>query len=72
MEIVFIIGLLVLGGVVYYFNKDKGLDVNNDGKVDVADIKEAVDNAKAGVKQKSKNCLHLLNSKHKPKHNLRN
>lgn len=50
MEIVFIIGLLVLGGVVYYFNKDKGLDVNNDGKVDVEDIKEAVDNAKAGVK----------------------
>ena len=54
MEIVFIIGLLVLGGVVYYFNKDKGLDVNNDGKVDVADIKEAVDNAKAGVKAEIK------------------
>lgn len=70
MEIVFIIGLLVLGGVVYYFNKDKGLDVNNDGKVDVEDIKEAVDNAKAGVKAEVKKLPSLAKLKAQTKAQL--
>jgi len=49
--LLFIGAVVVVGGVVWFFNKDKGFDVNNDGKVDVADVKAAVDNAKAGVKK---------------------
>ena len=50
MEI--IIGLLVLSAAaLWYYNRDKGLDVNKDSKVDVNDVKAAVENAVAGVKE---------------------
>lgn len=43
--------LVVVGGVFWYFNKDqKDLDINDDGKVDVADLKEAASNVAKGVK----------------------
>lgn len=46
-----IVLVVVLGGVaVWYFNRSaKSLDLNNDGKVDVADAKVAVENTVAGV-----------------------
>ena len=51
MSIEVIIGLLVaLGFLVWYFNRDKGLDINDDGKVDIADVKEAVSNTAEGIK----------------------
>ena len=51
MSIELIIGLLVvLGFLVWYFNRSKGLDVNDDGKVDAADVKEAVSNTAKGIK----------------------
>lgn len=47
-----IVLVVVLGGVaVWYFNKSaKSLDLNSDGKTDVADVKVAVENTVAGVK----------------------
>lgn len=47
-----VIIVLVLGAVaLWYFNRDvKTLDVNADGKVDVADAKVAVENVVEGVK----------------------
>lgn len=52
MEIILIVAVVaVIGAVVYYNRKAKGLDVNADGKVDVADVKQAVDNAVVGVKE---------------------
>lgn len=53
-----IIGLLVLvgiGGALWYFNKDQNdLDINDDGKVDVADLKEAASNTAKGIKAEVK------------------
>lgn len=50
MEIVLaLIALVVVGALVYFNRSSQGLDVNNDGKVDLADAKAAVDNAVAGV-----------------------
>ena len=48
-----IIGIVIIAiALVWYFNKDsKSLDVNNDGKVDAADVKAAVQNVEAGVKR---------------------
>jgi len=46
-----VIVLVVVGGVFWYFNKDqKDLDINDDGKVDVADLKEAASNVAKGIK----------------------
>jgi tetrahydromethanopterin S-methyltransferase subunit C len=48
----FTIGIIfvVVGlGLVWYFNRKSGLDVNQDGKVDVTDAKAAVANTVAGV-----------------------
>ena len=51
MEIV-LIGLVILVvGAVVYFNRSKSFDVNSDGKVDTADVKEAVVKTKAAVKK---------------------
>lgn len=46
-----IVLVVVAGGIaVWYFNRSaKSLDLNNDGKVDVADAKVAVENTVAGV-----------------------
>lgn len=52
MSIEVIIGLaVVLGAVaIWYFNKDaKSSDLNNDGKVDVKDAVQAVENAASGT-----------------------
>lgn len=50
MEI--IIGLLVLSAAaLWYYNRDKGLDVNKDNKVDVKDVQAAVENTVAGIKE---------------------
>ena len=50
MEI-FLIALVVIfiAVAVYYNRGSKGLDVNNDGKVDTADVKVAVQNVVCGV-----------------------
>jgi hypothetical protein len=39
-------------GLVWYFNRKSGLDVNQDGKVDVADAKAAVANTVVAVEAK--------------------
>ena len=41
---------VVLGAFIYYNRSSKGFDVNNDGKVDAADAKAAVQNVVEGVK----------------------
>jgi preprotein translocase subunit SecF len=53
MEI--IIAIVIAAGVaIWYFNRDKGLDVNNDGKVDVKDLEVAVENTVVAVKEEVK------------------
>ena len=50
MEILLaLIAIVVIGALIYFNRSSKGLDVNNDGKVDLADAKAAVDNVVAGV-----------------------
>jgi hypothetical protein len=50
MEILLAIAAIVVVGALIYFNRSsKNLDINNDGKVDLADVKAAVDNTVAGV-----------------------
>ena len=50
MELLIIIAVAVVIGAVIYFNRaSKSFDINNDGKVDLADAKAAVDNAVTGV-----------------------
>jgi hypothetical protein len=52
MEILLAIAAVVVIGALIYFNRSsKGLDVNNDGKVDAADVKAAVQNVVCGVKE---------------------
>jgi hypothetical protein len=51
MEILLAIAVVVVVGALIYFNRSsKSLDINNDGKVDSADVKAAVQNAVEGVK----------------------
>jgi Co/Zn/Cd efflux system component len=51
MEILLAIAVVVIVGALIYFNRSsKSLDINNDGKVDAADVKAAVQNAVEGVK----------------------
>jgi hypothetical protein len=51
MEILLAIAVVVVVGALIYFNRSsKSLDINNDGKVDAADVKAAVQNAVEGVK----------------------
>ena len=51
MEIVLIVMVaVVLGAFIYYNRSSRGFDVNNDGKVDAADAKAAVQNVVEGVK----------------------
>jgi hypothetical protein len=50
MEILLaLIAIVVIGALIYFNRSSKGLDINNDGKVDLADAKAAVDNAVTGV-----------------------
>lgn len=50
MELIIAI-IVVLGFVIWFYNRKNGLDVNNDGKVDAEDAKEAVKNTVEAVKQ---------------------
>lgn len=51
MEILLAIAVAVVIGALIYFNRSsKGLDVNNDGKVDLADVALATRNVVEGVK----------------------
>jgi preprotein translocase subunit SecF len=50
MEIIIAIVVIAIGAI-WYFNRDKGLDVNADGKVNVDDVKAAVENAVVAVKE---------------------
>lgn len=51
MEILLIIvAVVAVGAFVYYNRNSKGLDINNDGKIDAADAKAAVQNVVEGVK----------------------
>jgi hypothetical protein len=50
MEIIIAITVVVVVSTLIYFNRSaKSLDINHDGKVDLADVKAAVDNTVAGV-----------------------
>lgn len=52
MEIVLIALVIVVAGTFWYYNrKAKSFDVNQDGKVDAADVKAAVQNVVCGVKE---------------------
>jgi cytochrome c biogenesis factor len=53
MEIIIAIVVVAIGAI-WYFNRDKGLDVNSDGKVDIQDVKAAVENTVAVVKEEVK------------------
>jgi preprotein translocase subunit SecF len=54
MEILLAIVAVVIVGTIIFFNRaSKGLDINEDGKVDADDAKAAVKNAVAGVKAKA-------------------
>lgn len=54
MELLVIGAIIVLAGGIWFFNRDKGLDVNNDGKVDGKDFEAAVDNTVKGVVTEAK------------------
>jgi hypothetical protein len=50
MEIIIALVAIVAIAALIYFNRSaKSLDINNDGKVDLADAKAAVDNTVVGV-----------------------
>lgn len=50
MELLVIAGVVVLAALIYYnLNSKKGLDIDGDGDIDLADAKMAVDNAKQGL-----------------------
>ena len=52
MEIVLIALVIVVVGAFWYYNRNtKSLDVNQDGKVDTADVKAAVQNVVCGVQE---------------------
>jgi hypothetical protein len=51
MEILILAGLVVVGALIYFNRSSKSLDINNDGKVDSADLKAAAKNAVSGVKR---------------------
>lgn len=51
MLVELILGLVIVSVLaIWFFNRDAGLDVNNDGKVDLADAKAAVNNTVQGIK----------------------
>ena len=51
MEIIIALVVVVVVGALIYFNRTaKSLDINQDGKVDLADAKAAVQNTVDGVK----------------------
>lgn len=53
MEIIIAI-VVVAGAAIWYFNRDKSLDVNQDGKLDLADVALATRNTVEAVKEEVK------------------
>ena len=52
MELAIVAVFVVLAGAFWYWNRDtKTLDINQDGKIDSADVTAAVANVKQGVKR---------------------
>lgn len=50
IELLAIAAVVLVGLTIWYFNKDAGKsDLNNDGKVDVKDAVQAVENAVVGT-----------------------
>jgi hypothetical protein len=50
MEILIaLVGVVLVGSLIYFNRSSKSLDINNDGKVDLSDAKAAVKNTVAGV-----------------------
>lgn len=50
MEISIIIALIVIAGTVWYINRDRKIDANNDGKIDLEDVKILAGNTAQDVK----------------------
>lgn len=40
-----------LGGIIWFYNKDKGPDLDKDGDVDLQDLDIAINNAKEGIEE---------------------
>lgn len=49
MEIIIALFAVAVIGIVWYTNRSTGADVNGDGKVDLADLKAAVENTVVAV-----------------------
>lgn len=48
-----LIAIIAVGVLIYFNRSSKGLDINQDGKIDAQDVTQAVDNAVQGVKQET-------------------
>lgn len=51
VELIIALVVIVLAALIYFNRSGTGLDVNNDGKVDIDDAKAAVENTVEGVKK---------------------
>ena len=53
MELLVVAVVVIAVGALIYYNRSSknGLDVNQDGKIDVSDVKAAVENAAQGLAQ---------------------
>lgn len=49
MEIIIALVAIIVIGTIWYTNRGTGADVNNDGKVDLADVKAAVEKTVVAV-----------------------
>ena len=68
MEIVLIAVVAVaIGAFIYYNRSSKGLDVNNDGKVDVNDAKVVVEATKKVTRKAKQKVLESVEKVKKPR-----
>ena len=51
MEIFLIALVVAAAAIIYYNRKSKSFDINNDGKINTADVKAAVQNVVCGAKE---------------------
>ena len=51
IELIIVLVIVAAVALVWYVNRDKGLDVNQDGKVNINDVREAVENTVTEVKE---------------------
>ena len=51
LTIVVIVALVIVAGALYWFNRNTGADVDQDGDVDLQDAKLAVEKTVEGVKE---------------------